>query len=319
MVYIDIFNDITSFPVNPFQFQQEYMMDWGFGLLSWLVKFFFLGYTGLFFCISGLTFVAMAVAARRFGTDLLSVLPYYLGTFYLSQQFMEIRQGLAVALAFWCISYFTLRERAGGLRILGTAASGFVIHAVSALPVFVGKVLMRTLPKKRSRTNALWAVGIFLTFYVSAQAATHLDALTLFDRISVYNGDPEYAATRGLFEPANVRAFALTLLFYFLRPSEQHHQFKPYMLLLGLYMAHFGLRLGFIDFAILSGRLSTSLGFAEVFLFPMMVATRVKGGFTRSLIAIVYLAFHLAIALSVQLPYLIDDYFTPIYGYSAQG
>jgi hypothetical protein len=79
-----------------------------------------------------------------------------------------------------------------------------------------------------------------------------------------------------------------------------------------MYVVHLAIRIGFLSFAIVSGRLSTAIGFAEVFLLPMVLHDLCAKRSDRVLIATVYLAFHLYMTLFVQADYLLTDYFRPL-------
>src|SRR5205085_1030341 len=99
-----IFGSSTEFPWQPFDYYASQGVEWGFGLASWALASIGLGPRTLFLVISAGTFYFIAKTARVLGLNFYLVMPYYLGTFFLTQQLMQIRQGLAIAFAFWVVA-----------------------------------------------------------------------------------------------------------------------------------------------------------------------------------------------------------------------
>jgi hypothetical protein len=84
------------------------------------------------------------------------------------------------------------------------------------------------------------------------------------------------------------------------------------MIILGIYIAHLGIRIGFIDIAILSGRIGSALGFSEIFLLPMLIKDQINSRLWRVVLTAGYMLVHLSISLLIFTPYLIEDYFRPL-------
>lgn len=309
--YLDVYRNLSQMPWNPIEFQEQYRMEWGFGLLSGLVKLVELPPEVLFFVISTLTFIAIAKASIAFGLNAWSAMPFYLPTFFLTQQFMQIRQGLAVALAFWAIALL-IRSQRRWLAAGAVSLTSALFHIVSLVPIFVTLVQPRFTPSQRSYKNWFWASITLALIIVLCRTISSIEIFELTNRVSTYVGDEEYGVARSIFESANLRAIFLTLAFIIFRPQEDQSWFRTYMFLLGMYVIHLGIRIGFIDFAILSGRLSTSIGFAEIFLLAFIFQYRIKQPLLRLTFNVGYMALHFAIALLIQLPFLVKDYFTPI-------
>lgn len=308
--YIDIFSATTEFPTWPMEYYQTYGVEWGFGILSWLVRSLHLGATSLFAVVSAATFFFISRAARLLDLSFYEVMPFYLGSFFLTQQLMQVRQGLGVALAFWVVVRFAKSQNLR-LLLLGAVAASLA-HIVALVPP-VAALLAQLRTSPRRWRIALWALALMVVGFVIARVATGLDAFQVLERLTLYATDDEYGSARSIFDLANVRAAAMLAVFVFACRSRTLAHSHPYQLLLGLYALHLGLRLGFIDFQILSGRLATALGFAEVFLLPMALRTAVASVRTRALISSVYLAIQLAATLTLQTPFLIDDYVAPLH------
>lgn len=309
--YLDVYRNLSQIPWNPIEFQEQYRMEWGFGLLAGLVKLAELPPEFLFFVISTLTFIAIAKASIAFGLNAWSAMPFYLPTFFLTQQFMQIRQGLAVALAFWAIALL-IRSQRRWLAVGSISLTGALFHVVSLVPIVITLVLPRFMPRQRSYKNWFWASITLALVIVLCRTIYSIEIFELTNRISTYVNDEEYGAARSIFEPANLRAIFLTLVFIKFRPQEDQSWFRSYMFLLGMYVVHLGIRIGFIDFAILSGRLATSIGFAEVFLLALLLQYRIRQHILRLIFIGGYMVFHFFVALSIQLPFLFNDYFTPL-------
>ena len=152
---------------------------------------------------------------------------------------------------------------------------------------------------------------IVLTFF-AARMFMWLDFTELLGRkMNFYTNSEEYGASRDFFNPANLRALVI-FLFILLMSTKRLRETPSFFVMLCLYACHVGIRFGFFDFFILSTRLSTSLGFAEVFLIPMVVNSKFQNAVVKVIFGALYIAVHLYVSLKVQAPFLIDDYFTPL-------
>jgi hypothetical protein len=313
-VYIEVFLDTRALPLDPIAYYRDKGVEWAFGIVSWLFNAIGLGPAALFFLISLLTFVFIDRTARQLGLRLIDVLPYYLGSFYLLQQLMTIRQGLGVAFATSVVVANMVRG-SRAWRVLGGAFVAATLHLVSIIPILAGRVLQAALPAPKRVRVVLWVMLVVLLSAAAARLVTSLEVVVAMDRLAGYAADAELGAQRSLFEPANIRA-ALVLGAVLVAPVALLRS-RAYLLLAGMYAAHLGLRLGFYDFAILSGRLAVSLGFVEVFLLPWLIRAAIRAHWLRWLLGLSYLAVHAFATLTIQAPYLIDDYFTPLHPYHA--
>lgn len=309
-LYAEIFNETRDFPWNPLDYAASFGMEWGYGVLSWAFHLVGLGPRVLFFLFSMWTFRCLERTARSLDLSLYDVAPFYLGTFFLTQQLIQMRQGLATALAI-CGVVGVLTANASRLRLVLDAGVAASIHVASTLPL-VGGLLLSRLPAVESRRQLIrWVVGIVLATGVVAYVATSLNWVMLLERLAQYAEDEEFTAARSVLDPANVRAVLLLAVFVAAAPTVGAS--RTYLVLVGLYAAHVGIRFGFLGFAIMSGRLSTALGFVEVFLLPIVLRRGVRDARLRLTLSLAYLAVHFAATTLVQAPYLLDDYFTPLH------
>jgi hypothetical protein len=309
--YVEVYRGLQDFPWSPIEFWNKYSMEWGFGILVGIIKKIGLPVEFQFFAVSLLTFFAISRAAVNFGMSPWSPIPFYLCTFFWVHQLMQIRQGFAISFAFWAISII-IRKSQLGISSALVVIVGVLFHIVSIIPVVVGILLSWFAPRVKAVSNIFWAISIFGTFFAICRYLVTSDLLFLTSRISNYVDSEMYAATRSILEPANLRAIFLTIAFFIWRPSADRPWFKCYLILFGIYVAHLGIRLGFLDFAILSGRIGSALGFAEIFLIPMLIKDRFQNAFLRLVLVCAYFLLHLAIAFLVLVPFLPEDYFRPL-------
>jgi hypothetical protein len=308
--YIDVYRLARTFPWDPLTLYAEEGMEWGFWLLSWLLNLFDSPPAVLFFVISLITFLFLQRAAGHVQLKLLEVIPYYIGTFFLVQQLMQIRQGVGAAFSLWVIVGAATRRHTVW-RFFGLAFAGTLAHFTTLLPLLATQVLMPLTPRPSRARLTVWCLAVVVCAITVARLFMSFELIEQLGRLSLYAVDEEYNAERGLLAPANVRAFLFLVMFLCFAPHKLLCS-RSYVLMLGLYAAHLGFRLGFFDFLILSGRLSTALGFVEVLMFPMLTQAAVHVAWVRCAIALIYMAVHLSITLTLQAPYLIDDYFTPL-------
>jgi hypothetical protein len=310
--YVGIFESTTEFPWHPLEYYASQGVEWGFGVASWTLASLGLGPRTLFFVISAATFYFVAKGARNFGLNFYAVMPYYLGTFFLTQQLMQIRQGLGIAFAFWVVAKLADSRP----RVFATFASLLVamaMHAVAALPILSALLLRLRFPRGNRLSVAAWLLAIVVSTVACARLSSTLNAVELLERLSTYAADETYSGARSLLEPANLRAMLLLFVLAAARSAPALARSRAYTLLLGLFAMHVGVRLGFLDFEILSGRLSTALGFSEVFLLPLAVRAWFPGAARRTLIGLLYFGIHAAVTTTYQAPFLIDDYLTPLH------
>lgn len=310
-VYVEVFQQTRDFPWNPLAFYSGPGMEWLFGIASWLFNAAGIGVVGLFFVISLATFYFLDRAARNVGLTLIQVGPYYLGSFFLLQQFMQIRQGIGAAFALWAVTALTTSRRPAWRTGIDAVVAA-TMHLTAVLMVIGGKVLNWTLPRPTRPRIVLWTLAIIAFTVVVARLFMSLQVIDALGRLSVYAVDEEYSASRGFLALPNIRATLLLLLMLAAAPMSLLRS-RCYVVMIGLYAAHLGFRFGFFDFLILSGRLSTAVGFVEVLLLPMLVHARIASPRLRLGIGLAYLLIHVAATLTAQAPFLIDDYLTPLH------
>jgi len=310
-VYRFVFQETTAFPFDPAAYYDDFGMEWSYGLISWAVNGLGGAFPIVLMLYSALTFLFLFLAGRNIGLSLGRLLPFYLGSFFIVQQMMQIRQGLAVTFAFYVLTRCITRKAGRFEFVLGTVITA-MLHLVSVIPLLVGRMAM-ALPWQVAKPTFLLRLAlIFIAAFAVSQLVSGLQFIGIFDRLAQYSEDAEYGSARGLFALANVRAFMLCLLFAYALDRGTATRGTAYKVLLTMYVIHLAVRIGFLSFAIVSGRLSTAIGFAEVFLLPMVLQDICAKERDRILLAMIYLGVHLYVTLFIQVDYILIDYFKPL-------
>lgn len=307
-IYISVFQDITYFPYDLVAFYTQYQMDWGYGLLAWFIGAWGLGYKTLFFGISLLTFMSLWHASKNFEINFFDVLPFYLSSFFLLQQLMQIRQGLAMALAYLAFSYVTADANHRKFYVFGIPSLLMHISSLPLLAVSYLSIYLKKISKKKWTfiliTLLITSVMLFFIKYIYES-----DLFLEIEKLKNFKTDDEYGYDRGVFALANIRAlFILILITLTAKPTLFF--LKTFRGLYLLLMIGVIFRIIFSDFAIISGRIGVTFSFAEVFIIPLYLNHQIKSRILRSCIAMVYFIAQGYVTLVYQAPYLIDDYFT---------
>jgi hypothetical protein len=316
-VYVSIYNDVKDFPFNPIIYYTDYGVEWGYGIISYLFNAMNLSVRVLFFFTSFLIFILIAKTSMNFGISPIYVLPFYVGSFFLTQQFTQIRQALATAMAFYAISLLIIagkKIRIKYISIVGLAAIS--IHMTAFVVLIVGfsfkYFYLNKVRGELVRVNIL----VFFTLIsslliVACRIVMSTDSVALFSRVSSYLDDDEFGLGRGLFEPANIRALAFLIVILFLAKKELYKN-TGFLIILFAFCCSIGIRFGFFDFAILSGRLGGALNLAEIYLFAFVFNGYFRCKFYTLWAGVIYMILHSYIVLEIQMPYLFGDYFTPL-------
>ncbi|WP_354005919.1 EpsG family protein, partial [Aeromonas caviae] len=126
-VYYDVFANIGDYDLtNPFLFYKESGMEIGFGWYSFIIGHFTSSPFVLFFIFSFLNFIFIFKTAQLLGVNFFYVfLVYVSSSYFFLQQFMQMRQGLAISIAFYCFVYM-LRCKVNFLVLLLLVMSFFL-------------------------------------------------------------------------------------------------------------------------------------------------------------------------------------------------
>ncbi|GIJ97806.1 hypothetical protein CAPN001_23750 [Capnocytophaga stomatis] len=309
--YYLVFKNVKNLDLlNPFKFYVVTGMEIGFGWYSFLISLFSNSKFILFFAFSFLTFYIVYKTSEKITAQYIFVILLYLSSgYFFLQQFMQIRQGLAIPLALYAVTLFAEKNRVS-LNFILLSLLSVSFHQVALPVILMGALSSLVFIEKReisiNKFRVLCVIGLVVFVFLSKTLLSSI-LTNLSSRVETYSKSAEYAAELGLFRLPNIKAF-FTYLFILIFMSEKTYQNKLFVVFFVLFTLGLAFRIGFSDFAILSGRFATAFSFTEVFLLPF-IFNRFKQG--KAMLAIFVIAQ--AIATYVyQAPFVIEDYFKPL-------
>lgn len=305
-VYAYIYSTINNYNLGFKSFYDETGMEVGFGYIAKI--FYNAGFSFTIFAlfISYITFIFIKKASSNFGANSFLVLLCYIPVFFANHQLMQVRQGLAVAAVYFSLSLF-LNKKEKIKSVLVFLFGAFFHNIVFLFAFFNLSIMQKILLIKRVKFSVKIIFLVALVF-ILCRLITSFELILLTDRISNYS-DSSYAEERSFFHPVNLRSIFLLLAFILFRPKSYN---KIYDYLVILYAIGVGFRLGFYDFLILSGRVSTLFTFAEIFLIPLVLQEKFHK-ILLILLMFIYFSINLYINFVYQVPFVFDDYFKPIF------
>ncbi|WP_180138626.1 EpsG family protein [Acinetobacter sp. YH12043] len=304
-VYAYIFNTINNYSLGIKSFYDSTGVEVGYGYLAKI--FFNLGFSFTIFSlfISFVTFLFIKKASDNFKANSFLVLLCYIPVFFANHQLMQIRQGLAVAAVFFSLSLLLANK--SKLKGLFFFLFGAFFHNVVVLIYLFNLSLVRKILTIKKIKFSIKILLLVVAVFVVCRLFSSLGLIFLTDRISNYS-NTSYSEERSILHPVNLRSVILLLIFVFFRPKNN----KIFDYLTIIYSIGVGLRFGFYDFLILSGRVSTLFTYAEIFLIPLILKEKFNK-FMVMILVFIYFLLSLYINLVIQVPFVLDDYFKPIF------
>lgn len=314
-IYYDVFRYIDQLPLlNPVSFYAQTGMEVGFGWYSWLINLFTSSNIVLFTIFSFLNFVFIYKTCREIGIKYIyTFLIYISSSYFFMQQFMQMRQGLAICIVIYatiCILKRGVSLAPVLLLLLSISLhqSSLLLIAFCAMFYFFRKTFLFSY-QYFIRLN--WVM--FFSFVVVFKFLLLRILIGASSRLQQYSDSGSYNEEISLFSLPNIRTFLiLMVLTYF--SSERLRQNELYRLFLFLIFTALAIRIGFSEFAIMSGRLSTAFSYVEIFALSMFFINRFAP-ITRGALLLIYCALQLFIVLYFQAPYLWNLYFMPLHLY----
>lgn len=312
-IYYSIFKNINDYDLMSFGgFYFETGIEIGWGWYSSIVSLFTESSVILFSLFSFLIFLTLYKISKIIKIKFIYIMFFYLPTgFFFMQQFMQIRQALAVPLVICAALLFLNKNKKSSFLLFFLA---IMFHQISI--AFILFFLLYITINKRypfdysvNRFLILNILTLVLGFFVARVVFLPL-AATFFDRLVAYS-DTEYAENVGFLSLANIKFYIEFLLILFFTNSKALTN-KYYVFFVFSFTVGLTLRLAFFDFAILSGRLSNAFLFVEIFLIPMLLLFRLKI-FYFYIYTLLYFCLLLYVTWFFQASeYLKDAYFIPL-------
>ena len=304
-LYFGVFKNINKFSLDPIEFYKESGVEFGFGIINHIIHFFTDNFTLYSYIISFITFLFIYLSTNLLKLRFIDVLFFYLPNLFITQQLMQIRQGLASAIVInVIILLYCYQKKIKSFLLLLCAIT---IHSMSIayLIFFLPQIKKYVLNQKYLLIRLiLWMIIIFILCRMVMQFSL---LQNISSRINDYS-DTDFALSRGFFELANIRALVFFILFALIAKYINNNS---YLTLLYIYSTGVALRLGFYDFGILSGRLGVAFGYSEIFLLVFSLKFVTKKLFY--FVALFYLIIHCYLTLNFQVPYMVQDYFSSSY------
>jgi hypothetical protein len=330
--YIGAFTSTTSFP-NPIDYYIEHRMEWSFGLLSWIVNLFSDSSVVFFYIYSFIIIIIIGLASKKFEINSIEVYLIYIPSFFVIQQLSQIRQGLGSALTYLSLSYlFNINS------FHDRNSLGFCIALIASLFTHVTSLILTayfllTFLAKNIKTNLKTLLSIraggkltsshvkllflltfivCLIFVIYSPPSFVVEYLNLYLNSAVgYQELEEFSRSRSLFSLPNLRIAVILFIAYILYrriPSLRGNYI--YSNLIGIY--GFGLiaRLLLSFNAVFSGRIGAAFSFAEIFMIPIILNSSVLLKKWKWMFILVYFIIQGYITLWLQVPFMIEDYFT---------
>lgn len=312
--YFEVFKSINKFDLfDPALFYIQSGMEIGFGWYSYIISLFSDSSFVLFGFYSFLTFYFVYKTCEKMNIRLKYTLLLYLSSaYFVLQQFMQIRQGLATPIALYAV-VLLYKEGKVSLKFWLMSLLAVSMHQIAFMPILVGFILY-FFRNRIEKTSLIWFKIYSLVFLVVAIFFSKLvlvNFLSQFsERVLVYSESEEYAQDLGLFRLPNIKAFLTFLLFLFLTNGKLYKN-KIYVLFYLFFALSLAFRIGFIDFGILSGRFSTVFAYSEIFILPL-VFLRFKAPFGVFFL-LLFTCFQAIATYGFQVPPdFYESYFNPL-------
>jgi hypothetical protein len=329
--YARVFILTTSFP-NPIDYYSQYGMEWGFGILSWIVNLVSSSTFVFFYIYSLATFLAIGIASKNFKINPLEVYLIYLPSFFIIQQLVQIRQGLGSALAYLSVSYIIDETSSSdrnppefylaSITSLVTHITSIILIGYHLLILWGGGLIndFKTVLRigTRNFTSAHFRVLFAVTFiFITYLTINTIDFFNQYFNLYLTSADnyqqhEEYGQSRSLFSLPNIRVAIILLVAYCLYRTIPTLRINyVYSYLIGIYAVGLAIRLIFFNTAIFSGRIGAAFSFAEIFMIPIVLNSSVLFRKWKWVFILIYFVVQGYITLWLQAPFMIEDYFTP--------
>jgi hypothetical protein len=303
--YIDILDLL-----NPAKFYIFTGMEIGFGWYCYLISFITNSHIILFTVFSFITFYIVYLVSRKIEINPIFVLLLYLSSgYFLLQQFMQIRQGFATPLALYALTVFIDKGDKFHLKFLLLTLLAFSFHQVALPIVFVGVLFSYFFKIKMSLKKFKWASVVLLIMFIFIAKFVLVDFLIgISGRVEVYSNSAEYSEDLGVFRLPNIKAF-LTFLFILFFMNRKMYENKLFTIFFLLFIIGLAFRIGFSDFAILSGRFATAFSFSEIFILSF-IFNRFK--YLNIVLLLLFVVSQAVATYMYQAPFVFEDYFKPL-------
>jgi hypothetical protein len=313
--YIDIYYASLKYDLD--HISERYNIEPLYYFLSNFTSILLVDHRFFFFIYSIIIFAFILAASKQVGAPYGFVIIFYVLTYFVSYQFTLMRQGLALAFVYYIISL--IYNTNAIIRILFLLLLGilgcFATHIVSLMPLVMLtliRVLLLRYDVKAAKKYIIYSLflsfGCFVVFFMMSQYFGVIFDLLNNEKLNYYSESEEYSAAGKIFALPNLRSIlGVVLAIYIFR-----NKYTPStvgLLFISIYSIQVAIRFGFIDFAILTGRLGSVFAFFDAFLYSIFLANvKINLLLKIPLLMIVFL-IGLIFVFGIQYPDFLEDYF----------
>lgn len=281
-IYWNIFSNIENYSLDsPLSFYRETGVEIGYGWYAYIISLITNNSMILFSIWSFFIFYFLSLISRLINVKYFPVFLIYISSGYFAiQQFMQIRQGLSIPIALYSI-LLLYNSRKISIKFLFLCFLSIFIHQLAAIIIILGIFPMFFILRERyfdylSLRKFKYFSIFFIIISIFVSKYLLLDMLIYFSpRINDYVST-DFSESLSIFRLPNLKALGIYIIILFIFND---NMYKDRNLVLFFYLYSIGLafKFGFIDFSILSGRMSGGFTFVEIFLLPIVI-NRFKGG-----------------------------------------
>lgn len=310
--YFNIFKNINMFDLfNPKNFYYETGVEIGYGWYSYLISIFSSSSLVLFLIFSLLSFFLIYQIAEKMKVSYFPVFLLYVSSaYFVMQQFMQMRQGLAIPLALFALTILIKSNKISLVFIL-LVCLAISFHQTAIAVILLGYFFYFII--KKIRLSLLYyrflLIFIIIIFLFLSKFILGDVLISISGRLTAYS-NTSYAEDIGLLRLPNIKAILVFFMIYVLMTENiiKNNTFKVFMCLFAIAIVF---RIGFSDFTILSGRFSTAFSHVEIFLLPYIFER--FGKFIGSALLFIYVLIQAITVYMFQAPYVFESYYLPLY------
>ncbi|MDY7829119.1 EpsG family protein [Aeromonas caviae] len=311
-IYYRLFLDINSYPLfSPSDFYMLSGVEIGFGWYAYVLSLISDSSFVLFSLFSFLNFIFIYKTTKLTHVKYHLIFLFYISSsYFFMQQFMQMRQGLAISIAFFAISHYIVFKRVTYLFALMLCASCF--HQ-SAFILFLFSLVFFIFNSSSlfKGKKVVFLCSLMMIFLIVVFKFILLDMLIgMSSRLQSYAASEKFSDPVGILTLPVIRTVGIFVFVLIMSPMKLWND-NLFRFMFFMQSVAISTRIGFSDFGILSGRLSTAFSYAEVFMLPMVIASRFSSG-VATFICIAVFVLQLVISIGFQSPYLVDMYFIPL-------
>ncbi len=260
--YIDAYRfDIPTWHDFNFSIELDAYSEKGFILLSSIIKTFTSNEVIYFLVISFLTFIFLIIDFRKFSVFPLIGICVYISRFYIGRNLIQIRAGLAIAIAMTCIYYAHKRQL---LKFLLVIIIGSFFH--KTMLILIPFYWINKLDIKKIHVVACLVVSFLVAAFLTPYIRMYITDMAVEMNYTNYV-DSYKAYGVGLSNPMIYYQSILLLLFTFYQNKLQD-KIDYYTEIRNAYLYSTVFLIVLSQWAIASGRLSTIFATFEISIIP---------------------------------------------------